>query len=215
MSAVNHRVAHARAFVLHQRPWGDSGRILELLSREHGRLTVFAQGGRGPRAKLAGVLQPFVPLLVSWAGRGEAPRLTGAEFAQTRAATVPLAARRLLSAWYLSDLVMQLTARHDPQPELFDHYADALAGLRSGESLERELRRFEKRLLDVLGYGLVELATETFDDPQVVQQVRPLLRQALAQCLDGRNLKSRAVARSMANLQQANLQQANLQRASR
>ncbi len=81
MSAVNHRVAHARAYVLHQRPWGDSGRIFELLSREHGRLTVFAQGVRGPRAKLAGVLQPFVPLLVSWAGRGEAPRLTGAEFA--------------------------------------------------------------------------------------------------------------------------------------
>jgi len=215
MSAVNHRVAHARAFVLHQRPWGDSGRILELLSREHGRLTVFAQGVRGPRARLAGVLQPFVPLLVSWAGRGEAPRLTGAEFAQTRAATVPLASRRLLSAWYLSDLVMQLTARHDPQPELFDHYADALAGLRGGEPLERELRRFEKRLLDVLGYGLAELADETFDDPQVVQQVRPLLRQALAQCLDGRNLKSRMVARSMANLQQANLQQASLQRATR
>ncbi len=109
---------------------------------------------------------------------------------------------------------MQLTARHDPQPELFDHYADALAGLRSGESLERELRLFEKRLLDVLGYGLAELAAETFDDPQVVQQARPLLRQALAQCLDGRNLKSRVVARSMAN-RCSQLQQASLQRASR
>lgn len=203
MSAMNHRVAHARAFVLHQRPWGDSGRIFELLSREHGRLTVFAQGVRGPRAKLAGVLQPFVPLLVSWAGRGEAPRLTGAEFAQTRSATTPLAPRRLLSAWYLSDLVMQLTARHDPQPELFDHYADALTDLRSGESQERALRLFEKRLLEVLGYGISGLANENFDDPQVVQQVRPMLRSALAQCLDGRNLKTRIVARSMANLQRA------------
>jgi DNA repair protein RecO (recombination protein O) len=203
MSAMNQRVTHARAFVLHQRPWGDSGRIFELLSREHGRLTVFAQGVRGPRAKLAGVLQPFVPLLVSWAGRGEAPRLTGAEFAQTRAATTPLAPRRLLSAWYLSDLVMQLTARHDPQPELFDHYAAALSDLRCGESQERALRLFEKRLLEVLGYGISGLANETFDDPQVVQQVRPMLRSALAQCLDGRNLKTRIVARSMANLQRA------------
>jgi DNA repair protein RecO (recombination protein O) len=201
--SASHRVAHARAYVLHQRPWGDSGRIFEILTREHGRLTVFAQGVRGPRARLAGVLQPFVPLLVSWAGRGEAPRLTGAEFAQTRAVTVPLAPRRLLSAWYLSDLVMQLTVRHDPQPELFDHYADALAGLRNGESLERELRLFEKRLLDVLGYGISGLAAETFDDPQVVQQLRPVLRSALAQCLDGRNLKSRIVARSMASMQRA------------
>jgi DNA repair protein RecO (recombination protein O) len=206
MNPVSHRVAHARAYVLHQRPWGDSGRIFELLTREYGRLSVFAQGVRGPRAKLAGVLQPFAPLLVSWAGRGEAPRLTGAEFAETRVASAPLASRRLLSGWYLSDLVMQLTARHDPQPELFDHYADALAGLRSGDSIERALRLFEKRLLDVLGYGISGLAYETFDDPQVVQQARPLLRNALAQCLDGRNLKSRIVARSMANLQQASLQ---------
>lgn len=203
MSAVNQRVAHARAYVLHQRPWGDSGRIFELLSREHGRLSLFAQGVRGPRARLAGVLQPFVPLLVSWAGRGEAPRLTGAEFADTRAVTSPLASRRLLSAWYLSDLVLQLTARHDPQPELFDHYAGALAGLRSGAPLERELRLFEKRMLDVLGYGIQELATETFDDPLVVQQVRPLLRRALSQCLDGRSLKSRIVARSMIDMQRA------------
>jgi DNA repair protein RecO (recombination protein O) len=209
MSAVNHRVSHTRAYVLHHHPWGDSGRIFELLTREHGRLSVFAQGVRGPRAKLAGVLQPFVPLLVSWAGRGEAPRLTGAEYADTRSVTAPLASRRLLSAWYLSELVMQLTARHDPQPELFDHYADAVTGLRAGAPLERELRLFEKRLLEVLGYGISGLAAETFDDPQVVQQVRPLLRSALAQCLDGRNLKSRVVARSLANLQQTALQRAS------
>jgi DNA repair protein RecO (recombination protein O) len=104
---------------------------------------------------------------------------------------------------------MQLTARHDPQPDLFDHYADALAGLRSGESLERALRLFEKRLLDVLGYGISDLASETFDDPLVVQQARPILRQALARCLDGRNLKSRVVARSMANHLHARNQRAS------
>lgn len=198
------RVAHVRAYVLHQRPWGDSGRIFELFSRDQGRLSVFAQGVRGPRARLAGVMRPFVPLLVSWAGRGEAPRLTGAEYADMHSVTAHLVSRRLLSAWYLSDLVMQLTARHDPQLELFDHYEEAIGGLRNGAPLERELRLFEKRMLEVLGYGLVELAGESFDDPQVVQQVRPILHHALTRCLDGRSLKSRIVARSMLNLQRAN-----------
>ena len=200
---MNQRVAHVRAYVLHQRPWGDSGRIFELFAREHGRLSVFAQGVRGPRARLSGILRPFVPLLVSWAGRGEAPRLTGAEYADAHDVTSQLVSRRLLSAWYLSDLVMQLTARHDPQPELFDHYEQAIAGLRGGAALERELRLFEKRMLEVLGYGLAELANASFDDPQVVQQVRPVLQHALARCLDGRSLKSRIVARSMFNLQRA------------
>ena len=208
MSGVNHRVAHARAYVLHQRPWGDSGRIFEMFSRDHGRLSVFAQGVRGPRARLSGVMRPFVPLLVSWAGRGEAPRLTGAEYVDMHSVTAHqvtghLISRRLLSAWYLNDLVMQLTARHDPQLELFDHYEEAIAGLRNGAALERELRLFEKRMLEVLGYGLAELATESFDDPQVVQSVRPILHHALTRCLDGRSLKSRIVARSMMNMQRA------------
>ena len=67
------------AYVLHQRPWGDSGRIFELFSRDHGRLSVFAQGVRGPRARLAGVMQPFVPLagFLGRAGRGAAPHGRG------------------------------------------------------------------------------------------------------------------------------------------
>ena len=51
-----------RAYVLHQQEWRDTGRIFELLTREHGRISVFAQGVRGPRARLAGVMQPFAPL---------------------------------------------------------------------------------------------------------------------------------------------------------
>ncbi len=100
------------------------------------------------------MLQPFVPLLVSWAGRGEAPRLTGAETHHAQAVGAALPRERVMSAWYLSELVLQLTARHDPQPELFEHYAQALAGLRGAASEERALRLFEKRLLDVLGYGV-------------------------------------------------------------
>jgi len=197
------RVEHTAAYVLHHHPWGERGRIFELFTHDHGRVSVFAQGVRGPQARLAGVMQPFVPLLVSWAGRGDAPRLTGAEYVDAHGVTAQLVSRRLLSAWYLNDLVMQLTARHDPQPELFDHYEAAIAGLRGSSALERELRLFEKRMLEVLGYGLAELAGESFDDPQVVQQVRPVLQQALTRCLDGRSLKSRIVARSMLNLQRA------------
>jgi DNA repair protein RecO (recombination protein O) len=194
------RIDHAHAFMLHQQPWRDSGRIFELLTREHGRLSVFAQGVRGPHARLAGVLQPFVPLLVSWAGRGDAPRLTGAEFAVDQVVLAPLPPARLMSAFYLSELVMMLTVRHDPQPDLFEHYATALAGLRLAAGQERELRLFEKRLLDVLGYGIHGLSEDQFDDPDQVELLRPLLRTAVAQCLEGRSLKTRVVAKSLLGL---------------
>lgn len=197
------KVEHTRAFLLHQRPWGDSGRIFELFSRDHGRLSVFAHGVRGPNAKLAGVLRPFLPLLVSWAGRGESPRLTGAEIDSSAAASASLPQARLMSGWYLSELVMSLTVRHDPQPELYDHYVAAIEDLRTAPSLPRTLRLFEKRLLDVLGYGITELGEGRFDDPEELERVRPQLRQALAGCLEGRNLRTRAVAQSLRDFERA------------
>jgi DNA repair protein RecO (recombination protein O) len=197
------RVEHTRAFLLHQRAWGDSGRIFELFSRDHGRLSVFAHGVRGANAKLAGVLQPFLPLLVSWAGRGESPRLTGAEIDAVATGRRSLPQVRLMSGWYLSELVMSLTVRHDPQPELFDHYSAAIEDLRAAPSLARTLRLFEKRLLDVLGYGITGLGDARFDDPEELERVRPQLRQALAGCLEGRSLRTRAVAQSLKDFERA------------
>ncbi|TLY89241.1 MAG: DNA repair protein RecO [Gammaproteobacteria bacterium] len=156
MSPGRHRIDLASGYLLHHRPWRDTSRILEVLTREHGRFTLFARGVRGPGAKLAPVLQPFQPLLLSWSGRGEAPTLTGAERAEQCA---PLPPACLLAAFYLNELLIRLTTRHDPHPELFDHYHEALARLRAGAPLEPVLRIFEKRLLQALGYGL-DLTTE-------------------------------------------------------
>jgi DNA repair protein RecO (recombination protein O) len=191
------RVEHTPAYLLHQRPWGDSGRIFELFARGHGRLSVFARGVRGANAKLAGVLQPFSPLLVSWAGRGESPRLTGAEIDVTIGVRGVLPQERLMSAWYLSELVMSLTARHDPQPDLYDHYAAALDDLRTASNHARTLRLFEKRLLDVLGYGITDLPDARFDDPEELERLKLQLRKALASCLEGRSLRTRVVAQSL------------------
>jgi len=194
------RVAHAAAYLLHQHPWGDRGRIFELFTREHGRISVFAQGVRGPQAKLAGVLQPFVPLLVCWAGRGESPRLTGAEPDTDGEPMAPLPPARLMSAYYLSELVLSLTLRHDPQPQLYSHYAEALKGLRHDTPEPCTLRRFEKRLLDVLGYGLSDFDEALLADAAGAESLRPRLRAALDQCLEGRSLRTRVVAKSLLGL---------------
>jgi DNA repair protein RecO (recombination protein O) len=156
MSRSQRRVDLTPGYLLHHHPWRDTSRILEVLTREHGRLTLFARGVRGPAAKLAAVLQPFQLLLLSWSGRGEAPNLTGAERA-AGAAVLPPAC--LLAAFYLNELLLRLTTRHDALPRLFDHYHGTLEELRAGAPLAPCLRVFEKRLLQELGYGL-DLAAE-------------------------------------------------------
>jgi len=156
MTGAKRRVELTPGYLLHHRPWRDTSRILEVLTREHGRLTLFARAVRGPGARLASVLQPFRPLLLSWSGRGEAPQLTQAERADNCGALPPAS---VMAAFYLNELLLKLTTCHDPLPALFDHYHATLAAVRSGVPLEPVLRVFEKRLLEELGYGL-ELASE-------------------------------------------------------
>jgi len=168
------RVQLTPGYLLHHTPYRDTSRILEVLTRDHGRLTLFARAVRGPKSRLAAVLQPFRSLLLSWSGRGEAPQLTGAEL---DGAPRVLPAERLMAAFYLNELILKLTTRHDPHPALHDAYARALDGLAEEHvPVERPLRLFEKRLLDELGYGL-DLETSTADggaiDPVRFYQFRP------------------------------------------
>ena len=45
------RIQLQPAYVLHHRPYRDTSRILELFTRDHGRVSVFARGARGSRGK--------------------------------------------------------------------------------------------------------------------------------------------------------------------
>jgi DNA repair protein RecO (recombination protein O) len=141
-----------RAYILHALPYRDTSRILEVFTREQGRVSVFARGVRGPKARLASLLQPFQPLLISFSSRGEAAQLMGAESADPGAAHLPPAA--LLSGFYLNELLLKLTTRHDPNPSLFDGYQQALQALAVGGSQEPALRSFELHLLQEVGYGV-------------------------------------------------------------
>jgi DNA repair protein RecO (recombination protein O) len=138
------------AWLLHHRPWSDSSRILDFVTRDHGRVTLFAHGARRAKSPLRAVLQPFRPLVVSWSGRADGGTLTAAEAAGSAPVVSP---GRLLSAYYLNELLLRLLPREDRHEALFDAYGAALAGLASGAE-QASLRGFERVLLDELGYGV-------------------------------------------------------------
>jgi DNA repair protein RecO (recombination protein O) len=138
------------AWLLHHRPWSDTSRILELMTRGYGRVTLFAHGSRRPNSPLRSVLRPFAPLLVSWSGRQDGGTLTNAELAGVAPAPAPAA---LMSCYYLNELLLKLLAHEDRHDAIYDAYAAALAELAAGAGPEA-LRRFERVLLDELGYGV-------------------------------------------------------------
>ncbi|MCE7901418.1 MAG: DNA repair protein RecO [Gammaproteobacteria bacterium PRO9] len=151
MSGSGPGAALEEAFVLHARPYQETSRILEVLSATHGRVGLVARGARRPKSPWRSVLQPFLPVRLSWVGRGPLHTLRSAESASF---VPPLGGLGLMAAFYLNELVMSFVRRGDPHPGLFVAYSHALAGLRAGGDPEPTLRRFELQLLAEAGYGL-------------------------------------------------------------
>ncbi|GAB3785194.1 DNA repair protein RecO [Dyella agri] len=146
------RLDQQPAYVLHARPYRETSLLLECLTRDHGRLGVVARGVRGERARLRrSQLEPFQLLALDLLQRGELATLTGAETVGT---PLRLGGDHGLAGLYLNELVVRLTARQDAHPVLFDAYAHTLARLAADEPAGWTLRRFERDLLEAIGYGL-------------------------------------------------------------
>jgi DNA repair protein RecO (recombination protein O) len=141
------------AWILSQRPYGNSGRLVECFTLQQGRFGAVAKGvhrkthGGAP----AQLLQVFYPLLVACSGRSELKQLTRIEAAGM--ALRPMG-NAVLCGLYVNELLLRLLPRFDPHPELFACYGDTLTRLAhaSADDLEPPLRRFELALLSALGY---------------------------------------------------------------
>lgn len=149
--ADREQVLLERGFVLHQRPYRDSSQLLECVTAAHGRVGLVARGSRRAGSRQRALLQPFVPLKISWIRRGDLGRLIQVE---PHAASYVLEGQRLLAGFYANELLLRLTARGDPNAEVFSCYSRSLAELAGTTNLARTLRLFELDLLGALGYGL-------------------------------------------------------------
>lgn len=145
------RVDGQPAYVLHLHPYSETSLVVDVFSRDHGRVPLLARGARRPRSAMRGMLMSFQPLELGWFGGGEVKTLAKAEWL----GGMPLLGGRcLLLGYYLNELLLKMLPREDAHSALFDAYAAALRALAGGGADAPELRRFEKTLLKELGYGL-------------------------------------------------------------
>ncbi|HZW75916.1 MAG TPA: DNA repair protein RecO [Caldimonas sp.] len=173
------RHAPLAAYVLHRYDWSESSLILDVFTREQGRIAVAAKGAKRPFSQLRSVLLPFQRLHVSL-GRDaagdesrEVQTLRAADWAGGHAM---LTGPALFSGFYVNELLMKLLARHDPHPKLFDAYGETVAALGAADdaATQAALRAFEIVLLREIGL-LPDLAIETASRRPVVAARRYLV----------------------------------------
>lgn len=142
----------APCFVLHRRAYRETSLLVEAFSSTYGRVGLIARGVRQKRSRWTGLLEPFQPLWLSWRGRGELGTLTTIE---SPVRLQGLRGGRLYAGFYINELLMRLTVRNDPAPELYDGYDAAIRHLSAHGPEGPILRVFEKQLLASIGYGVI------------------------------------------------------------
>ena len=164
------------AYVLHRYDWSESSLILDVFTREQGRIAVAAKGAKRPYSQLRAVLLPFQRVTLTL-GRASNPA-SDSEIESLRAADFGggpsmLTGAALFSGFYLNELLMRLLARHDPHAGLFDAYAATLDTLGSEDdaTVEAALRAFELTMLKEIGL-LPDLSVETSTQVPVDPDIR-------------------------------------------
>lgn len=140
------------AFVLHARAWRETSLLVEVLSREHGRVGLVARGVHGPKKQpFRAALQPLQHIRFDAVQRGELAHLNAAEAIDE---APRLHGDAMLAGFYLNELMLRLAPRHDGVGVLYAIYGETRARLGLDDlPLAWTLRRFERDLLEALGVG--------------------------------------------------------------
>lgn len=155
MSLRGGKVDAQPAWVLHTYPFRETSLIVEVFTRDFGRVALVARGARRPRAAIRGLMMAFQPLELGWSGKGEVLTLMKAEWVGGQPL---LSGDALFCGFYLNELLINLLPREDAHERLFACYGEMLQALArdpAGKVHEADLRHFEKVLLQELGYGLM------------------------------------------------------------
>lgn len=157
------------AYVLHQYDWSETSLIVELFTRDRGRVVVAAKGAKRPYSQLRAVLLPFqrITVLLGRAPADEAAEVLNLRGAEWAGGVPAVRDGGLYSGFYMNELLLKLLARQDPHPVLFDAYADTLGALADEAAA---LRAFELILLRELGVlPQLDLTTQTAQPLQADQ----------------------------------------------
>lgn len=138
-------------YVLHTYPFKETSLVVELMTRDFGRVAAVAKGARRPRSAMRGMLQSFQPLTAAWSGKSELRNLHSLEWGS---GLLLLQGEALMCGFYLNELLLRLLPREDAHEALFDYYGRTLQALAAKQPPTMILRRFELRMLQEMGYAV-------------------------------------------------------------
>ncbi len=141
------------AIVLRTRPFGESDKIVSLLTENFGKITGIAKGALRSRRRFVNSLEPFSLVNLRFQERAHSNLvfILGAELAHGfRHLTSSL--ESISHASYIVEITDGLTGERDESLAVFQHLRDGLCSLDANGTSLRFLTTFELKLLKLTGY---------------------------------------------------------------
>jgi DNA repair protein RecO (recombination protein O) len=145
------RVYKSQAIVLRQRKLGEADKIVTFYSSHGGRFDAVAKGVRRTKSRLAGHLEPLTLGSYLFAEGRDLDIVTQAETVEPHAG-LRNDLERLGRGLYCAELVDRLTPERSEGNPIFRLLQETLTQISESPSYDLAVRRFELRLMDLLGY---------------------------------------------------------------
>ena len=140
------------AVVVQCTDFGEADLIVTLYTSELGKIRCIAKGARKSKRRFMNTLQPLSYIRVVFAeGRGGLVRIDQADIIQPFF-RISEDIFKVLCGFYWMELISEMTVEREANVGLFCHLIRSLEMLDEMTPRDEELRFFELRLLDLLGY---------------------------------------------------------------
>ena len=150
-SAMRSHVYRTEAIILRRSEYGEADRILTLYTPRFGKRRAIAKGVRKTTSRLAGHIELFTRVHLMLAEGRNLDIVTQAQIvAPYRGLREDLG--RISLAYYCAELLDKLTTDEEGQSPAYTLLVETLDALDMAERSELAVRRFELRLLALLGY---------------------------------------------------------------
>jgi DNA repair protein RecO (recombination protein O) len=146
-------LAVSPAIVLRTRSFGESDKIVTLLSRDYGKVTGIAKGAKRSRKRFVNTLEPFSLVNLRFQERAQSSLvfIHACDWLQVfKHLTTGL--EKIAMASYMVEITDELTREREESRAIFEHLKQGLVFLEEQGSSASYLTFFEMRLLTLSGY---------------------------------------------------------------
>lgn len=141
----------SEGFILGRRDFGEADRIIDIYSKDYGKISVIAKGVRRPTSRKRGHLEIFGKIkfqAVNGKGMGiitEAETID--DFKQIRSSM-----KKISLAYYFMEVVSKSMEKDEPNIDVYDLLCEYMNTLKVTKALMHYRKKFVEELLKTLGY---------------------------------------------------------------